>query len=147
MIVGSWRLSFLLYHLLISSCHALRARPPGKLPLLLEVLYPLDQALLSSLRTWPSHCSPLSCKHSLMLFNFSLVLSLPAEILSSGLMLLIHLTMLTSIPYSLITFIFLFNKSSPALCSITLRIKAEYNLPFVPKGKPLLVHIDTKSLN
>ena len=54
-------------------------------PVTLKVLHLLDQALSSILSRKPNHCSLLSCKHPLMLFNFSLVLSSSAEIFSSGL--------------------------------------------------------------
>ena len=92
-----------------------------------------------------SHFCLLSCKYSLMLFNFSLVLSSSAEILSSGLTLHIHLTFLVSVLCTLIT--------SPSLTGqvsrpyrITLRTHAKYNLPFAHKVKPLLLNKDTKFL-
>ena len=62
-----------------------------------------DKALYSILSIWPNHCSLLSCKHSLTLFNFSLVISSCTELLSSGLTLYIHLTILAPFLSSLIT--------------------------------------------
>ena len=58
------------------------------------VLDLLDQAFTSIYSKRASLFTLLSCKHSLMLFNFSLVLNSSAEILSSGLMLHIHFTIL-----------------------------------------------------
>ena len=67
-----------------------------------------------------------------MLFDFSLVLSSSAEILS-GLTLQIHLTIFATFLSSLITSSFLTGQFSLS-CSITLRTHTEYNRPFVPKG-------------
>ena len=58
-----------------------------------------------------------------MLFNFSLVLSSSAEILSSDRALLIQVIILASFPHT------------------------EYNLPFAPKGKLPLANKGTKPLN
>ena len=80
-----------------------------------------------------------------MLFNFSLVLSPTAKILSSGLTLHIHLTILGSFLSSLITSFLNGQVSLPY--NITLRTLAEYNLPLAPNGKPLLVKKGIKSLN
>ena len=66
----------------------------------------------SILSTRPNHRSLLSCKHSLVLFNFGLVLRFSAEILSSALTLHIHLTTLLSFLSSLIN-IFPFYWPSP----------------------------------
>ena len=71
--------------LLITLFHVLLGRPLGKLTLMLKVLYLLHKAFSFTLFRWPNHCNHLSCKDSFMLFNFSLVLSSSAEILSSGL--------------------------------------------------------------
>ena len=51
----------------------------------LEVLHLLDQALSSILSRCPKHCNLLSCKNSILLFNFSRVPSSFVEILSSNL--------------------------------------------------------------
>ena len=53
--------------------------------------------------TWPNHCSCLSCKHFLMIFSFSLVLSSSAEFLSWDLTFHIHQTILESFLCSLFT--------------------------------------------
>lgn len=69
--------------LLIYSFHIFLGCPLEKLLLPLAVVHSLDQALFS-IRS-PNHCTLLSCKHCLMLFNFSLFLSSSAKILSSDL--------------------------------------------------------------
>ena len=104
----------------------------------------LDKALSSILSKWPNHCSIPSCIHFIISFNFSLVLSSFAEILSSGLTLNIHLTILASLLSSLITSSSLTGQVS-LLFSITLRTYAEYDLPFAPMGKLLLAKKGTKS--
>ena len=91
----------------------------------------------SILSTRPNHRSLLSCKHSIVLFNFGLVLRFSAEILSAALTLHIHLTTLLSFLSSLITFS-LFTGQVQLPYSITLHTHAEYNQHFTCKGKPLL---------
>lgn len=101
--------------------------------------------LFSILYKLPNHCSLLFCKNSFMFFNFSLVLNFPKEILSSCLMLHIHLTILVSFISSQIKSSSTGQVSLP--CSITVYTHLEYNLPVVPKGKPLLANRDTESVN
>ena len=132
--------------LLLTSFHVFLGCPMGKLPLTLMVLHLLDEAFTSILSKWPKQCSFLSCKYFLMLFNFSLVLSSSAKILSSGLMLHIYLTILALFLSSLITSSSLVDQVSLAT-RIILCTHAEYNLPFAPKGNILLVNKDTKTLN
>ena len=74
-----------------------------KLPQILKVLHLLDQALSSILSRWSNHCSLLSCKHSLVLLNFSLVLRSSAEILISSLLLHNHITIFASFLSILVT--------------------------------------------
>ena len=74
-----------------------------KLPQILKVLHLLDQALSSILSRWSNHCSLLSCKHSLVLLNFSLVLCSSAEILISSLLLHNHITIFASFLSILVT--------------------------------------------
>ena len=74
-----------------------------KLPQILKVLHLLDQALSSILSRWSNHCSLLSCKHSLVLLNFSLVLHSSAEILISSLLLHNHITIFASFLSILVT--------------------------------------------
>ena len=74
-----------------------------KLPQTLKVLHLLDQALSSILSRWSNHCSLLSCKHSLVLLNFSLVLRSSAEILISSLLLHNHITIFASFLSILVT--------------------------------------------
>ena len=126
--------------------HVSLGRPLGKLPLTLKVLHLLDQTLSSILSRWLNHCSLLSCKHSLMLLNFSLVLNSSAEILSSDLALHTYLTIFASFLSSLITSSSL---TGHALLpySITLRTHAEFYQPFANKGKLLLTNKSTKFLN
>ena len=93
----------------------------------------------SILSRWPNHCSLISYKYFLMLVNFSLFLSYSPEILSSGLTLHIHLSILASLLSGLINSSSLNSQISfpysRALCT-----HAEYNLLFAPKGKPLLAN-------
>ena len=89
---------------LITSFHVFLGHPLGKLALALKILHLLDQLLSSILSRLSNHCIVLSCKHSLMLFNFSLVLSSSAEILSSDLTLHNHLTILAPFLSSMLTF-------------------------------------------
>ena len=132
--------------LLITAFHVFLGHSLGKLTLTLKVLHLLDQELSSILSRWSHHCSLPPCKHSLMLFNFSLILIFSEEILSSGLTLQVHLTIHTSFLSSLITFSSLTGQVSLPY-SITLCTHAEYNLPFASKGKPLLANKGTKYLN
>ena len=74
-----------------------------KLPQILKVLHLLDQALSSILSRWSNHCSLLSCKHSLVLLNFSLVLRSSVEILISSLLLHNHITIFASFLSILVT--------------------------------------------
>ena len=90
--------------------------------------------------------SLLSCKHYLMMFSFNLVPSYSAEILSSGLILHIHLTTLPSFLFSFITSSFLTDQTSLKY-GIMLPTHAEYNLLFAPNGKPPLANKDTKPPN
>ena len=115
----------------------------GKVPLILQVLNSLDQTYSSILSRWSNHCSLLSRKDYLMLCNFSLLLHSSAEILSSGPTLHIHSATLASFVSSLIWSSFTGLVSLPY--SIKLRTHVEYNLPFFPKGKPLMANNDTKS--
>ena len=79
---------------LITSFHV---RPLWKLLLTSKVLHLLDQALSSILSRWSDHCSLfLSCKHFLILVSFSLILISFVEILSSDLVLRIHVTIFAS---------------------------------------------------
>ena len=88
--------------LLITSFHV---RPLWKLLLTSKVLHLLDQALSSILSRWSDHCSLfLSCKHFLILVSFSLILISFVEILSSGLVLHIHVTIFASFLSTLITY-------------------------------------------
>ena len=88
-------LTFLSFRLLLNtSFHVALGHPAGKLPLSLKVPCSLDQALSSLFYRSPNHCSVLSNKHSVMLFNFSLVISSSLGILSSLLTLHIQLTTL-----------------------------------------------------
>ena len=89
--------------LLITSFHVSLCSPLGRLTLILKILHFLDQALSCILSRWPNHFSLPSCKHSLLFFNFRLVLSFFAKILSSGLTLHIYISILTSFLSSLIT--------------------------------------------
>ena len=59
----------------ITSIHVLLGHHLGKLPQTLEILHLLDQILSSVLSRSINNCSLLSCRHSLMLFNFSLFVS------------------------------------------------------------------------
>ena len=59
-----------------------------------------DICLIDRTESFPTE-SLLSCKHSLMLFNFSLALTFSAEIISCGLALPINLTILASFLFSL----------------------------------------------
>ena len=71
--------------LLITSFHVLLGRPLRKLPLTLKFLHLLHQALSSIISRWPYNCSFYhTIQHSLILFNFSLVLSSSTEILSQA---------------------------------------------------------------
>ena len=128
-------LAFLSFRsLVITSFHVFLGRPLGKLLLIWKVLHLLDQTLFSILSRWPNHYSLLSCKHSLMVFNFSLVLSFSTEIIGSFLYSLITSSSLTgqnSLPYSI---------NAMYKCRV-------FSLPFAPKGKPLLAKKGTKSLN
>ena len=86
------------------------------------------------------------CKHSLMLLNFDLVQSSSTEILSSGLVFHIHLTILASFLSSLITSSSLTGQVSFSY-SKTACTHAEY-LPFLLlKTKLLLANKGTKYLN
>ena len=71
--------------LLITSYHVFSGCSLWRLLLILKILHLLYQALTSIHSRAPNHCSLLSCKHSLMLFSFSLVLSSSIETLSSDL--------------------------------------------------------------
>ena len=83
-------LTFLSFRsLLITSFQIFLGHPLWKLPL--KILHLLNQALSSILSRWPNHCSLRPCKHSLVLFSFSLVFRSSEEILSSGLTLQINL--------------------------------------------------------
>ena len=73
----------------------------------------------------------LSCKGSLMLFNFNLVLSSSEEILFRVLTLHIHLSILASSLSNLITSSSLTSQVS-LLYDIALRMYIEYNLPIAP---------------
>ena len=66
--------------LLIAPFHVFFGLPLGKLLLTLKVLYLLDQAFSSILYRWPNHCSLWFCKHSVVVFKLSLVLSYSEEI-------------------------------------------------------------------
>ena len=132
--------------LLITSSDVFLGLPLGKLRLTLKVLHLLDEALSSTLSRCPNHCSCLSCKHSLTLFNFSIVLISSAEILFSGLSLHIYFAILASFLSSLITSSSLTGQVSLSY-SMTLRTHAEYNLSFAPNGKSVLAKKGTKSLN
>ena len=88
---------------LIISIHASLDCRLRKLPLTLKILHLLDQALSHILSGLLNHCSLLSCKHSLMLFSFNLVLLFSAEILSSCLTFQVHLAIFTSFLSRLIT--------------------------------------------
>ena len=105
------------------------------------LLRSLDQALSFIRFRWPNHCRLLSCKHSLMLFNFNRFLSPTAEILSSW----FPSNHPCIIPLQS-DHIFVFNWQVSIPCSITIGAYAKYNLPFVPKDKPLLANKGTKSL-
>ena len=131
--------------LLITSFHVFLSGL-GNLPLILKVQRLPDQALSLILSRLPNHCSLLTCKHSLILFSFRLVLSSSLEILSSGLPLHFHLNMLVSFFSSLITSSFSTGQVSLTY-SITLHTHVEYNLSFAPKGKPLWANKGTKSLD
>ena len=67
----------------------------------------LYEAFSSIFSGWINNCSLLSSKHFLMLFNFCLVLTFSAEIISWGLALPINLTILVSVLFSLIISTFL----------------------------------------
>ena len=90
---------------LITSFHIFLGHPLWILPL--KIIHLLNQALSSILSRWPNHCSLLPCKHSLVLFSFSLVFRSSEEILSSGLTLHINLAIPASfasmIPSSFLT--------------------------------------------
>ena len=60
------------------------------------ILHLLDQALSFNVSRWPNCCSFLSCKDSVKLFNFSLILSFSMGALSSNLTLQFHLIILAS---------------------------------------------------
>ena len=140
-------LTFLSFRLLlITSFHVFLGRPLGKLSLTLKVLHLLGQALSFTLSRWVNHCRLLSCKHSSKLFTFCLVLRSVAEIIYSGLMLDIHLTILASFLSSLITSSSLTGQISLPY-SITLCTHAEYNLHSVPKRKSSMGNKFTKSFN
>ena len=115
-------LTFLSFRLLlITSFHVFYGCPLGKRFRLWRFYIYWAKYFLSR---WPNHCSLLSSKHSLMLFNFSLVLSSSAEILS-GLMLFVHLTILASFLFSLLTSSSLISQVSLPYC-IRLHTHAEY---------------------
>ena len=137
-------LSFLSDHFWSLPCF-LWSNLHGKLPLALKVLHLLDQAVTSFQSRRQNHCSLLFCKHSPILFNFSLGVSFSTEILSSGLTVNIHLTILSSFLYCLIT-----SSSSNDQVSLPYSITlcyVEYNLLFAAKGKLQVANKGTKSLN
>lgn len=127
---------------LITFFHIFLGCSLAKLLVTLKVLHSLDQAFSSTLSRWPNHRSPLSCKHYLALSDFILVLRSSAEMLSSGLTMLIDLTIAASF---LSDHIFLFNEDDLLSCSLTLRRCTRYELSFAPT--PLLATKGTKSLN
>ena len=112
----------------------------------LEVLHLLDQALSSILSRCPKHCNLLSCKNSILLFNFSRVPSSFVEILSSKPKLHIHLIILVSFLSSLMTSSFLFGQVSFPF-STAIHTYPEYNLLYAPKSMPLLATKGAKYLN
>ena len=143
--LGRSFLTFLSFRsLLNTSFHVFVGCPLRKLPLTLKVLHVLDKAFSSIPSRWPNHCSLLSCKHFLMLFDISLILSSVAEILSPGRTLHIYLTIIALFLSSLITSSSLTGHMSLPY-SITLPSHAEYKLSFAPKG--ILSKEGTKSLN
>ena len=114
---------------LIISIHASLDCRLRKLPLTFKILHLLDQALSSMLSGLLNHCSLLSCRHSLMLFSFNLVLLFSAEILSSCLTFQVHLAIFTSFLSRLITSSSLTGQVSFPH-NITLRTHAKQNLFF-----------------
>ena len=80
-----------------------------------------------------------------MVFYCSLFIDSATEILTFGVTVYIHVVILASFPSSLIT-----SPSSNGQFSlayiIALRTQAQYNLPFAPKGKLLLVNKHDESL-
>ena len=118
--------------LLVTPFHIFLSHLLRKLPLTLKVLHWLNQAFSSIFSKWPKLCNILSCKHSLVLFNFSLVLSSLREILRSGLILHIHLTILAPSLSSLIPYSSLTGQVSLPY-DIMLHTHVEYNLTFIYK--------------
>ena len=131
--------------LLITSFHVFPGCQ-GNLPLILKVHHLPDQALSLILSRLPNHCSLLTCNHSLIFFNFRLVISSCLEILSSSLPLHIHLNILVSFFSILITPSFSTGQVSFSY-SVTPHEHVEYNLSFSPKSKALWANKDTKSLD
>ena len=114
-------------------------RPPAKLLTISKFRYLLGQKLSSILSRWRNHSNLLFCKHSLMVCNCNIFLSFTTEIFFSGVILHIHLIMFASFFSNAITSSFLTGQVW-LICSTILYTLTEYNLPFTPEAKPLLVH-------
>ena len=85
-------LTFLSFRsLLITLLDVFLGRSLGTLTLTLKAFHALNRVFSSILSRWPNSCILISCKHSLMLLIFSLVVSSSAEVLSSGQIWHIHL--------------------------------------------------------
>ena len=105
----------------ITSSHVFLGYALEKLLLTLKILYSLDEALSSILSRWPNYCSLLSCKHSLVLSDFILVINSSVEVLSSLLTLHIFLTILKSFISSLATFHLQLTKSHIYIACVQIR--------------------------
>lgn len=83
--IGSSLLTFHSSRSLISLLHVFLVRPLVKLTPTLNFRQLLGQALSRIFSGWSNHSNPVFCKHSLVTFNPSLLLSCLAEIQSLGL--------------------------------------------------------------
>ena len=120
--------------LLVTSFHVFLGPRLGKLPLTLKILHLRNQALSSILSRSEKHYSLLSCRYSLIFFDFIQVLSSFTDILSSDLTLYIHPTILAPFLSSLIECSSLTGQVSFPY-STTLCTHVEYILLFAFKGK------------
>ena len=115
----------------ISFCLALLGRPLKKLILTFKVLHLLDQTLPSILSRLLAHCSLLSCEHSLMLFNFFLVLYKNPILRPS----VAHQSNHHCISSLYSDHVFIFNCSNLTSIQHMLQTHAKHNLPFITNGK------------
>lgn len=118
--------------------------PLYKLPTSSNYQHFLDQELFFSFSSWQNHCN-LLCEHSLKIFSDNMFWVSPAEILSCGLTLHIHLTILASFLSSLITL----PSSTDKVWlphSVPIHVPVVYVLPFASTSKTLLIGESGKNL-